>query len=108
MTSLRLHIAVSFLSAAVLLPASALAQTVPTPGSNAARPGTSGAPVPTPRSNVTPFSSDWAQPIPQTGGFFFNDPRLQGNSSPLSSGSGSTGRSTTCTRNPGSASGSCF
>lgn len=104
MTRLRMPMAVSFLSAAVLLPALALAQTVPTPGSNAApsvRPGT---PVPTPRSSVSPYNSDWAKPVPETGGYFFNDPRLQGNQ-PLS-----PGQTTTCPsgRNPGSAVGSCF
>jgi hypothetical protein len=32
--------------------------------------------VPTPR-NQGPFSSDWAKPQAETGGYFYNDPRLQ-------------------------------
>ena len=37
--------------------------------------------VPTPR--YAPFGSDWAKPFPQTGGYFYNDPRFQGSNQPL-------------------------
>ena len=38
--------------------------------------------VPTPRASNSPFGSDWAKPFPQTGGYFYNDPRLQGANQP--------------------------
>ena len=34
-------------------------------------------PVPTQRGVNGPFGSDWARPYPETGGYFYNDPRLQ-------------------------------
>jgi hypothetical protein len=37
--------------------------------------------VPTPRSQG-PFSSDWARPLPETGGYFYNDPRRQYDNQP--------------------------
>jgi hypothetical protein len=51
---------------ALLLAAPANAQVNPQP-----------TPVPTPRLSTSPFGSDWAKPFPQTGGYFYNDPRLQ-------------------------------
>ncbi len=39
--------------------------------------------VPTPRSSNSPFGSDWAKPFPQTGGYFYNDPRFRGSNQPL-------------------------
>jgi hypothetical protein len=38
--------------------------------------------TPTPRSSTGPFSSDWAKPFPSTGGYFYNDPRLQNSQQP--------------------------
>jgi hypothetical protein len=39
--------------------------------------------VRTPRSESSPFGSDWAKPYPQTGGFIYNDPRTQSSNQPL-------------------------
>ena len=37
--------------------------------------------APTSRSPL--FGSDWAKPFPQTGGYFYNDPRFYGSNQPL-------------------------
>lgn len=54
------------LGAAILLAAldAAGAQTKPSGGQTAGQ-------------SSGPFSSDWARPFPQTGGYFYNDPRTQ-------------------------------
>jgi hypothetical protein len=35
--------------------------------------------VPTQRQQSGPFSSDWAKPYPETGGYIYNDPRYNQN-----------------------------
>jgi hypothetical protein len=40
--------------------------------------------VPTPHNRL--FGSDWAKPPSQTGGYFYNDPRLQNSNQPLRPG----------------------
>ena len=55
-----------------LCPATALAQQ-----------GTTKQGVPTPKSTHGPFGSDWAKPLPETGGYIYNDPRLQNNNQPI-------------------------
>jgi hypothetical protein len=71
----------------------------------AANAQTDGRSTPVPTPGYAPFSSDWAKPFPQTGGYIYNDPRLRPYQQPLR-----PGRLTGCP--PGlvldRTSGSCF
>lgn len=40
-------------------------------------------PVPTPRSQYSPFGSGWSKPFPQTGGYIYMDPRLRSGNQPI-------------------------
>ncbi len=81
MTRGRILLAVGCISAATLFAGPLDAQSVPTPGSRVSPPGSTT--VPTPHSSATPVGADWSRPDPQTGGYFYNDPRLQQYNQPL-------------------------
>ena len=66
------QIAIPAVVGALALAGAAIAQTNPQSG-----------PVPSPRPQNTPFSSEWAKPFPQTGGYIYMDPRLQYGNQPL-------------------------